>query len=60
VKQTAMHTSPWARPELQPGVTAAVLISGLFMIAFGIWAFFAPASFADLPGKHLSPIAGAP
>jgi hypothetical protein len=48
MKQTAMHTtSPWASPELQPGVTAAVIISGLFMIAFGVWAFFAPASFAE-------------
>jgi hypothetical protein len=42
-----MHTSPWAPPELRPGVTAAVLISGLVARAIGIWAFFAPASFAD-------------
>ena len=47
MKQTAMRTSPWAPPELQPGVTAAVIISGLFMLAFGIWAFFAPVSFAE-------------
>ena len=47
MKHTAMRTSPWAPPELQPGVTAAVIISGLFMVAFGIWAFFAPVSFAD-------------
>src|SRR5215204_7279124 len=47
MKQTAMRTSPWAPPELRPGVTAAVLISGLVALAFGIWAFFAPASFAE-------------
>jgi len=47
MKQTAMRTSPWAPPDLRPGVTAAVFISGLFMLALGIWAFFAPASFAD-------------
>ena len=47
MKQTAMRTSPWAPPELQPGVTAAVIISGFFMLAFGIWTFFAPVSFAD-------------
>jgi hypothetical protein len=35
-------------PDLRPGVAAAVSISGLFMLALGIWAFFAPASFADL------------
>jgi hypothetical protein len=45
--QRAMRTSPWAPPELQPGVTAAVLISGLFMLAFGFWAFLAPTSFAE-------------
>jgi|SRR5215203_2664541 hypothetical protein len=47
MKQRATRTSPWAPPVLQPGVTAAVIISGLFMIAFGVWAFFAPASFAE-------------
>ena len=47
MKQTAMRTSPWATPQLQPGVTAAIIIRGLFMLAFGIWAFFAPVSFAD-------------
>ncbi len=47
MKQIAIHTSPWKPPELQPGVTAAVVVSGLFMLALGIWAFFAPASFAD-------------
>src|SRR5215218_6571562 len=47
MKQTPMRTSPWATPELHPGVTAAVIISGLFMLALGIWAFFAPVSFAD-------------
>jgi hypothetical protein len=47
MRQTAMRSSPWAPPELRPGVTAAVLISGLFALAFGIWAFFAPASFAE-------------
>lgn len=47
MRQTAMRTSPWAPPELQPSVTAVVIISGLFMLAFGLWAFFAPASFAE-------------
>ena len=47
MRQTAPHTSPWAPPELRPGVTAAVLISGLVALAIGIWAFFAPASFAE-------------
>ena len=47
MKQMAMRTYPWATPELQPGVTAAVIISALFMLAFGIWAFFAPAWFAE-------------
>jgi hypothetical protein len=46
MKQTAMRTSPWATPQLQPGVTAAIIIRGLFMLALGIWAFFAPVSFA--------------
>src|SRR5215217_2944143 len=47
MKQTTMRPSPWAPPDLRPGVTAAVFISGLFVLALGIWAFFAPASFAD-------------
>src|SRR5215212_4065881 len=47
MKQTAMRTSPWAPPDLSPGVTAVVIIGGLFTLALGIWAFFAPASFAD-------------
>jgi hypothetical protein len=47
VRQATMRTSPWAPPELQPGVTAVVIIIGLFTLAFGIWAFFAPASFAE-------------
>jgi len=47
MRQATMRTSPWAPPELQPGVTAVVIISGLFTLAFGIWAFFAPASFAE-------------
>src|SRR5215217_1676600 len=47
MKQTAMRTSPWAPPELRPGVSAALIITGLFALAFGIWAFFAPASFAE-------------
>jgi len=47
MKQMMMRPSPWAPPDLRPGVTAAVFISGLFMLALGIWAFFAPASFAD-------------
>jgi hypothetical protein len=64
MKQTAMHTtSPWAPPELQPGVTAVLIISGLFMLAFGIWAFFAPVSFAEFVAfpynRHLLHDAGA-
>ena len=47
MRQTAMRTSPWAPPELRPGVTAVVIIIGLFTLAFGIWAFFAPTSFAE-------------
>jgi hypothetical protein len=47
MKQTTMRPSRWVPPDLRPGVTAAVFISGLFMLALGIWAFFAPASFAD-------------
>ena len=47
MKQTTIRPSPWAPPDLRPGVTAAVFISGLFVLALGIWAFFAPASFAD-------------
>jgi hypothetical protein len=47
MRQATMRTSPWAPPELQPGVTAVVIIIGLFTLAFGIWAFFAPASFAE-------------
>src|SRR5215213_2772902 len=47
MRQATMRTSPWAPPELQPGVTAVVIISGLFTLAFGIWVFFAPASFAE-------------
>jgi hypothetical protein len=48
MKHSVVRTSPWAMPDLRPGVAAAVSISGLFMLALGIWAFFAPASFADL------------
>src|SRR5215207_9311603 len=47
MKHSVVRTSPWASPDLRLGVIAAVSIGGLFMLAFGIWAFFAPASFAD-------------
>jgi hypothetical protein len=47
VKRSVVRTSPWASPDLRPGDTAAVSIGGLFMLALGIWAFLAPASFAD-------------
>src|SRR5215216_3734970 len=47
MKHSVVRTSPWASPDLRLGVTAAVSIGGLFMLAFGIWALFAPASFAD-------------
>jgi hypothetical protein len=35
MKQTAMCTSPSALLDLRPNVVAAVVISGLFMLAFG-------------------------
>src|SRR5215216_5007306 len=47
MKHSVVRTSPWASPDLRLGVIAVVSISGLFMLALGIWAFFAPASFAD-------------
>ena len=47
MKQKAIRISPWAPPELSFGEMAAVTIGGLFMLVLGIWAFFAPASFAD-------------
>ena len=47
MKKQAVRTSPWVSPDLGSGDTAAVTIGGLFMLALGIWAFFAPASFAD-------------
>jgi hypothetical protein len=37
---------PWARPDLTPGVVVAVLVSGIVSLAAGVWAFFAPESFA--------------
>ena len=48
MKQKAIRISPWASPDLSFGDMAAVTIGGLFMLVLGIWAFFAPASFADL------------
>jgi hypothetical protein len=47
MKQKANRSSPWAPPELSFGEMAALTIGGLFMLVLGIWAFFAPASFAD-------------
>jgi hypothetical protein len=47
MKQKAIRIPPWAPPELSFGEMAAVTIGGLFMLVLGIWAFFAPASFAD-------------
>ena len=47
MKQKAIRISPWAPPDLSFGDMAAVTIGGLFMLVLGIWAFFAPASFAD-------------
>ena len=47
MKRKAIRISPWAPPELSFGEMAAVTIGGLFMLVLGIWAFFAPASFAD-------------
>ena len=57
MKQKSIRTSPWAPPDLWSGEIAAVSIGGLFMLALGTWAFFAPASFADFVAfpynKHL-------
>ena len=47
MKQKAIRISPWASPELSFGEMVAVTIGGLFMLVVGIWAFFAPASFAE-------------
>jgi hypothetical protein len=47
MKQKAIRISPWAPSDLWSGDMAAVTIGGLFMLVLGIWAFFAPASFAD-------------
>ena len=47
MKQKAIRISPWAPPDLWFGDMAAVTFGGLFMLVLGIWAFFAPASFAD-------------
>ena len=38
---------PFARPTISPAVRAVLLIAGLFYGVFGLWAFFAPASFAE-------------
>ncbi len=47
MKRSVVRTSPWASPDMGSGDTAAVTIGGLSMLALGIWAFSAPASFAD-------------
>ena len=47
MKLKAIRISPWAPPDLSFGDMAAVTIGGLFMLVLGIWAFVAPASFAD-------------
>lgn len=47
MKLKTIRTSPWASTDLGSGDTAAVTIGGLSMLALGIWAFCAPASFAD-------------
>jgi hypothetical protein len=36
MKRSVIGTSPWAPPDLRPGVTAAVSIGSLFMLALGI------------------------
>ena len=46
MSQPVSRTSPWARPALTPSVTVAVLVSGIVSLATGLWAFFAPESFA--------------
>src|SRR5215218_3917207 len=47
MKQKANRSSPWASSDLSLGEMAALTIGGLFMLVLGIWAFFAPASFAE-------------
>lgn len=42
----ALRPSPWARPVLSPVVAAVLLVTGLLTIGLGVWAFFAPESFA--------------
>jgi hypothetical protein len=46
VSRITSRPSPWARPDLTPGVTAAVLLGGLISLVAGVWGFFAPESFA--------------
>jgi hypothetical protein len=48
MKHKAIRISPWAPSDLSFGEMAAVTIGGLFMLVLGIWAFFAPASFAEI------------
>jgi hypothetical protein len=39
--------SPFARPSISPAVTVVLLGAGLLFLVFGLWAFFAPQSFAE-------------
>jgi hypothetical protein len=38
--------SPFARPSVSPAVTVVLLGAGLLTLVAGLWAFFAPESFA--------------
>jgi hypothetical protein len=46
MNQLEARPSPWARPALTTGVIVAVLMGGIVSLAAGLWAFFAPESFA--------------
>jgi hypothetical protein len=39
--------SPFARPNVSPAVTVILLGAGLLTLVAGLWAFFAPESFAE-------------
>jgi hypothetical protein len=47
VSDPVVRRPPFARPTVSPAVRAVLLIAGLFYGVFGLWAFFAPASFAE-------------
>jgi hypothetical protein len=46
VTEPVGRRSSFARPSISPVVRAVLLVAGLFYGVFGVWAFFAPESFA--------------